>query len=133
MKTLRALVAVVSLVTTPAFAGVMGGPFKATGTLKGIDDIMGDPESEGRRILDYEKLTKSYALTFERGKVASVHVESTGDIDCFVYDSNGKVIVSDNSPASTCDLRWKPKTKGKVTVTVWNMGHTTIEYKITTN
>lgn len=130
----RPLAVALMLVTTPAFAGVVGGPFKATGTLKCIDDIMGDSESGPRRpLLAYEELTKSYTLTVERGKVASVHVESTGDVDCFVYDSNGKKVVSDNSPASTCDLRWTPKTKGKVTVAVWNMGHTTIEYTLATN
>ena len=117
MSPFRALAAAIVLITTPALAGVVGGPFTVKGTVKSMD------------------VAYYYALAFERGKVATLHAESTNgeDIDCYVYAPNGDVLAVDTTPASTCDLHWKPTGSGKVTVAVWNMSRVAATYTLTTN
>lgn len=116
MKSVRALIAALVLVTTPAKAGVVGGPFTASGRLRSLDK-------------------DGYDLAFERGKVATLHAESAHgeDIDCYVYAPNGDVLAVDTTSAPTCDLRWKVRGSGKVTVSVWNMGRHATTYTLTTN
>ena len=144
MNPVRALAAALMLVTTPALAGVVGGPFTATGTLKSVDDLYAEHVSgeDGPTRLEAENLmgaygevTRSYTLTFARGKVATLRAESANgeDIDCYVHAPDGKLIVSDKRAGSTCDLRWKVRGSGKVTVSVWNMGRHSTTYTLTTN
>lgn len=71
-----------------------------------------------------EKGKAAITLEFPAGKQASVTVrsEKKTDVHLFVYDVNKKVVAKDDSPGPSCDLTFTPKTAGKYTLEVRNLG-----------
>jgi hypothetical protein len=74
-----------------------------------------------------------YYRTFQGGEVAHVSVSADGAIDLRIYDSEGRLVVSDtslnHSPAST----WVPRRAESFTVRVRNCEPFTVAYQIETN
>lgn len=79
--------------------------------------------------------TDAYKITFEGGETAQVVVSGDGDtdLDLFVYDQNGNLVVSDTDTGDDCLVEWKPVWTGPFTVKVKNLGGVYNEYVLVTN
>ena len=55
------------------------------------------------------------------------------DLDLYVYDSNGNLIVKDNDYTDDCYVRWYRKWTGRFIVKIVNRGPVYNRYVIVTN
>jgi hypothetical protein len=71
-----------------------------------------------------EKGKVAITLTFPAGKKAMVTLKSTGkpDVNLFVYDSKKKEIAKDDSPGPDCEVSFRLKKAGKLTLEIVNKG-----------
>jgi len=69
-------------------------------------------------------VTFSYDLVFRGGEKALITVtgDGNGDIDCELYDSQGKLLALDAAPGDRCRIEWTPKTTSTLTLLVSNSG-----------
>ena len=81
------------------------------------------------------RATDTYTISFRAGHVAEILVVGDGDtdLDLFVYDSNGNLIVFDDDYTDVCYVRWTPRWTGPFTVKVVNLGRVWNQYTLTTN
>ena len=79
--------------------------------------------------------TDVYTITFRGGEVAEVGVKGDGDtdLDLFVYDENGNLIVSDTDKSDRCYVRWTPKWTGPFKIKIKNVGRVPNSYILMTN
>jgi hypothetical protein len=96
--------------------GVVGGPKKAVTTIAGHASDL-------------------YIETFAGGEVAAVLVKGDGnsDLDLFVYDENGNLIIYDDSKGDEAYCEWVPKWTGPFQLKVKNAGGAGVAYGIITN
>lgn len=68
--------------------------------------------------------TDVYTVSFIAGQTAVVTVVGDGDtdLDLYVYDSNGNLIVKDDDYTDNCVVSWTPKWTGKFKIKVMNRG-----------
>lgn len=76
-----------------------------------------------------------FDVSFVKGYVAEVLVSGDGDtdLDLYVYDSNGNLIVSDTDYTDDCYVSWVPRWTGRYTIRVVNRGPVYNNYVILTN
>ncbi len=81
------------------------------------------------------KSTDTYTISFVEGYLAEILVSGDGDtdLDLYVYDSNGNLIVKDADYTDDCYVRWVPAWTGKFYVKIVNRGPVYNNYVIATN
>lgn len=79
--------------------------------------------------------TDVYQINFVGDRRAEIVVVGDGDtdLDLYVYDSNGNLIVSDTDYSDNCYVTWTPLWTGRFTVRVKNLGGVYNNYVIITN
>lgn len=79
--------------------------------------------------------TDTFRISFVEGQYAEVLVSGDGDtdLDLYVYDSNGNLIVYDDDYTDDCYVRWIPAWTGTFVVKILNRGPVYNEYVIITN
>lgn len=79
--------------------------------------------------------TDSYQIRFVANEYAEIFVSGDGDtdLDLYVYDSNGNLIVSDDDYTDDCYVRWIPSWTGNFDVKIVNRGPVYNNYVIVTN
>jgi hypothetical protein len=79
--------------------------------------------------------TDKFDVKFEGGKLARVEVKGDGDtdLDLYVYDESGNVVVKDDDDTDHCIVTWTPSSSTKYTIRVVNRGRVYNQYTITTN
>lgn len=76
-----------------------------------------------------------YTASFVANQLAEVLVSGDGDtdLDLYVYDSNGNLIVSDTDYSDDCYVRWVPAWTGRYTIRIVNRGPVYNRFVILTN
>ncbi|MDR2774434.1 MAG: hypothetical protein LBC19_06770 [Tannerella sp.] len=79
--------------------------------------------------------TDEYVIRFRSGELAAVYVSGDGDtdLDLYVYDSYGNLIVSDTDYSDECVCLWIPKTTESYKIRIKNRGDVYNAYTIVTN
>lgn len=79
--------------------------------------------------------TDTYQISFIANELAEILVSGDGDtdLDLYVYDSNGNLIVKDNDYTDDCYVRWTPAWTGRFIVKIVNRGPVYNRYVIATN
>lgn len=81
------------------------------------------------------RATRWFDVVMQGGRPAQLWVEGDGDtdIDCWVYDENGNLIVSDTDYTYICLLQWTPSWTGPFDVKVRNLGGVWTAVQVCTN
>ncbi|GHV03120.1 hypothetical protein FACS189485_05410 [Spirochaetia bacterium] len=76
-----------------------------------------------------------FPAVFRANERAEIGVSGDGDtdLDLYIYDSNGNLIVYDEDPSDDCYVTWVPKWTGEFTVRVVNLGRVYNQYVLTSN
>lgn len=79
--------------------------------------------------------TDRYQISFIANEVAEILVSGDGDtdLDLYVYDSNGNLIVKDDDYTDDCYVRWVPAWTGRFIVKIVNRGPVYNRYALLTN
>lgn len=79
--------------------------------------------------------TDTYQISFVANYLAEIVVSGDGDtdLDLYVYDSNGNLIVKDNDYTDDCYVRWVPAWTGRFIVKIVNRGPVYNRYVLLTN
>lgn len=79
--------------------------------------------------------TDSYTIKFAGNRLAEVFVSGDGDtdLDLYVYDANGNLIVYDNDYTDDCYVCWTPAWTGSFTIKIKNRGNVYNRYVLLTN
>ena len=79
--------------------------------------------------------TDSYRVRFNGGEIAKVAVLGDGDtdLDLFIYDENGNLIVKDDDRTDQCYVQWTPRWTGFFTIKIKNLGRVYNQYTVLTN
>lgn len=116
MKIIGWCLLVGSLVSGTVYAGAVDGPLTHRDTINPYD-------------------SDRYSIVFERERRARIDIvgDSSSDIDCYVYDSEGNLIDQDSDFTDHCILSWTPRWTGKYSVVIKNRGSKYNEYRLRTN
>ena len=73
-----------------------------------------------------------FTLNFRGGEQAVVAIEGDGDtdLDLYVYDENGNLIVSDTGSSDSCRVYFTPRWTGAFRIVVVNRGYVHNVYEI---
>lgn len=76
-----------------------------------------------------------YRVNFYKDQTAEVAVsgDHDTDLDLYVYDENGNLIVSDTDYTDQCYVRWCPKWTGTFAIKIVNRGGVYNQYALVTN
>ncbi|MGQ0615190.1 MAG: hypothetical protein ACT4PV_15765 [Planctomycetaceae bacterium] len=112
----EALAALIEAVRGEAMREAVGGPQCGTYVLNG-------------------RCYQDFVVTFYGGRYAQVTVQGDGDtdLDLFIYDQNGNLIVSDTRAGDYCGVYWTPRWTGPFRIRVVNLGRVWNRYVIATN
>ncbi len=80
--------------------------------------------------------TDTFRIAFEGGVLASIRVNGDGDtdLDCWVYDQNGRVVARDVDDTDFCVLDWYPRTTSTHRLVIKNWDDVYYNrYRLTTN
>lgn len=79
--------------------------------------------------------TDTYKIAFKENKKATVKVTGVGltDLDLYIYDNNGNLIISDTKNSDDCECSWIPKWTGEFTIRIKNQGGIYNLYYMQTN
>ena len=79
--------------------------------------------------------TDTYNVYFVGGVEAEVAVIGDGDtdLDLYIYDENGNLIVSDTDSTDDCYVSWTPKWSGYFKIKIKNLGYVSNCYTLLTN
>ena len=115
-KTVLAYATMVEKQIGSSHRGATGGPASGTGLVVSLSD-------------------DTWIIQFDGGRPAEVSVSGLGlsDLDLYVYDENGNLIVFDEDPTDDCYCAWRPKWTGVFTIIVRNCGLLPNPYAIWTN
>lgn len=102
-------------VAVPSFATVVNSP---TGSMSGTYRI------KARNTHTFQ------TISFRRGEWASVFIEGDGDtdLDLYVYDPSGTLVVMDDDNLDVCLAQWVPQRTGVYTIKVVNRGNVYNDY-----
>ncbi len=94
---------------------------------------VGGPKSAHERVL--ANSTDIYNIRFVGGRFAEVAVIGDGDtdLDLYVYDENGNLIVSDVDYTDNCYVSWNPIWTGNFKIKIVNRGGVYNRYVLMTN
>lgn len=81
------------------------------------------------------RTTDVYQVSFYGGQTAECAVIGDGDtdLDLYIYDENGNLIVKDDDYTDNCYVRWTPRWTGKFTIKIKNRGNISNRYVIAVN
>jgi len=76
-----------------------------------------------------------YAVEFTGGDAAEAAVVGDGstDLDLYIFDEDGNLIVMDEDAGDECYVIWKPRSTGVFVITVLNRGSSYNEFALVTN
>ncbi len=76
-----------------------------------------------------------YAVEFKGGEAAEAAVVGDGstDLDLYIFDEDGNLIVLDEDDGDECYVMWKPRSTGVYVITVLNRGSVYNEFALVTN
>jgi hypothetical protein len=74
-----------------------------------------------------------YQRTFQSGEMARVSVSADGAIDLRIYDSEGRLVVSDTSLDHSPTCTWEPRYTERFTIRVRNCEPFPVAYEIEMN
>ncbi|MGI9518483.1 MAG: hypothetical protein ACR2NP_15615 [Pirellulaceae bacterium] len=79
--------------------------------------------------------TMTYTLTFKRGVNSRVMVRGDGDtdLDLYIYDANGNLIVADEDYTDNCVCDFLPYVTSEFTIHIVNRGSVYNRYRLMTN
>jgi hypothetical protein len=79
--------------------------------------------------------TDTYRITFRGGEPAAIRVRGDGDtdLDCYVYDQNGRLVAVDDDTTDYCVLNWYPGSTGTHRLEIRNLRDVYNAYVLTTN
>lgn len=79
--------------------------------------------------------TDSYNIYFVGGQTAEIAVsgDHDTDLDLYVYDENGNLIVCDTDYTDQCYVRWCPRWTGNFNIRIKNRGSVYNRYALVTN
>ncbi|UCC73698.1 MAG: hypothetical protein JSV86_03825 [Gemmatimonadota bacterium] len=106
-----------------------------------IDELEGSMTKGrvGGAAIHYDRVeaysTDIYRISFRGGETAIIEVVGDGDtdLDCYVYDANGNLIVSDADYTDHCVLIWTPAWTGSFELQIQNLGSVWNGYVLSTN
>ena len=109
-----------------------------------IDQIETDSQAPSRGAVNGPKYTvevvapgatDTYTVSFVKDYIAEVGVSGDGDtdLDLYVFDSNGNLIVADADYSDDCYVSWIPAWTGSYKIMVVNRGPVANRYVILTN
>lgn len=100
---------------------------------EGHRGAVGGPKSAHERVL--ANRTDVYNIRFVGGRFAEVAVIGDGDtdLDLYVYDENGNLIVSDVDYTDNCYVSWNPIWTGNFKIKIVNRGGVYNRYVLMTN
>jgi hypothetical protein len=77
----------------------------------------------------------TYTVEFRGGEVARVGLEGdhSSDLDLYVYDQNGNLIVSDTDDTDLCLVQWTPRWTGPFQIKIVNNGQVSNVYDLYSN
>ncbi len=77
----------------------------------------------------------NYTVEFNGGEIARIAVEGdhSTDLDLYVYDQNGNLIVSDTDNTDLCLVQWTPRWTGPFVIKVVNNGNYSNVYDLYSN
>ena len=83
----------------------------------------------------YSHSSISYTCTLKGGEITNIELKGDGDtdLDLYIYDENGNLIVSDTGYTDRCYVRWCPRWTGNFLVRVVNRGGVYNNFTIATN
>ena len=89
--------------------------------------------TKGERVNAYS--SNRYKFTFLGGEKAEILVWGDGDtdLDLFVYDSAGNLIVKDIGYTDTCYVQWTPSRTETFTIEIKNLGNVWNAYRLEIN
>jgi len=76
-----------------------------------------------------------YAVEFTGGDAAEAAVVGDGstDLDLYIFDEDGNLIVLDEDAGDECYVIWKPRSSGVYVITILNRGSSSNEFALVTN
>lgn len=77
--------------------------------------------------------TDVYTVTVIGGRAAKVEVKAAmrGDLDLFIYDSQGQLVTWDVRPSENAKAKWYPSRTGTYLIAIRNLGHLYNPYTLT--
>lgn len=123
MKTIKKIIAMTILAVVftlssviPSFAGAVGG-------------------SRYNNYRLYANCYNTFGVAFHGGEIARVFVSGNGstNLDLYVYDQYGRLIVYDNNYGDDCFVEWFPIYTTTYTIKIVNRGFYHNDYEISTN
>ena len=90
---------------------------------------------KGQNDVVYGRSYNDYVVAFKKGIIAQIGVSGNGnsDLDLYVYDEYGHLIVCDNDYSDDCYVSWYPSWTGNYLVRVVNQGTYRNYFTIVTN
>jgi len=94
---------------------------------------VGGPKGVNESICAYDTIT--YKAYFYANETAMVGVIGDGDtdLDLYVFDERGNLIVSDDDYSDRCMVTWTPRWTGQFTIKVVNRGSVYNNFRLRTN
>ncbi|HYP25962.1 MAG TPA: hypothetical protein VE262_04515 [Blastocatellia bacterium] len=112
---------------------ILAAVFTLTSVTPGLAGAVGGRQYNTYRL--YGNSYNNFGVTFRGGEIARVYVNGDGstDLDLYIYDQYGRLIVYDNDYSDSCFVKWFPIYTGTFTIQVVNRGGYCNIYRISTN
>ena len=93
----------------------------------------GQPRYQKDRVNAYSTIT--YYLNFIGGEKAEVRIKGDGDtdLDLYIYDSKGNLIVKDEGWTDSAEVSWTPSKTEQFKIVIKNLGRVYNVFEIWTN